>query len=264
MRRKTNHNDTDCSERDNVFIKLNESPCIESTDYTYEIPRTIFCERKEIANLSLDKLIDDAENWGTLYAVICIYWMERMLSPSCHTHEKRSHTSIAVRYEVKAERIDILLEQLFERIVLDESEQGDRKRVTVMNLSAQGKALGEELLTKHTSATLEHFYWKQEMPEEASAERFTWYEYKSDSGQNYSKEFEETLNKDWFMQYLIHTSGIALEATSLSQEELHKDCFVQYLVSHVKEVYLSVDPKMWSNKETSLGVNNRKQLFWNR
>ena len=246
-----------------MFTKLSSGPRIESAYFAYEMPRTIFCEGKADIEFSLDRLIKDKETWGTLYAVACIYWLEQVFPSRKHLSEC-PYSFTAVAYEVDEKWIVRLLEHLFEQIVIDKAEQGERRKVTVKNLSEQGKRLGGELFTKHTSAALEHFYWNREMPKEAPAERFTWYAYKPDVGQNYSKEFEETLDKDWFMQYLIHTSGIALEATSLSQKELDEDIFVQYLASHVKELYLSVNPKMWPDREKPSGVNNRKLLFWNR
>ncbi len=247
-----------------MFIKMNDTPSIQSQNHAYETPGTIFCDGKKAVNITLEQLIEDNENWGTLYAVVCIYWLERVF-PSKKAHAgKHSHSSIIIPYEVKTELIDTLLEQLFEKLVTDKSEQGDRRRVTVMNLSERGRLLGEELFTKHTSITLEHFYWNQEMPNEARAKQFEWYEYKPDGRQNDAKEFEESLDNDWFMQYLIQTPGMALEATSLSQKELNEDIFVQYLAGHAKELYLAVDPKIYPIVENPLYVKNRKQLFWNR
>ena len=246
-----------------MFIKREDSPYMESINYAYEMPKTIFCESKADNGISLDNLIADKETWGTLYAVICIYWIEQVF-PSRKRQSERSYSFTAVAYEVEERLIASLLEHLFEQIVIDRAEQGERRKVTVKNLSEEGKRLGEELFTKHTSTVLEHFYWNREMPEEEAEERFAWYEYKPDGGHKYSEEFEETMDSDWFMQYLIHTSGIALEATSLSRKELDEDIFVQYLASHVKELYLSVNPKMWPDRENPSGVNNRKLLFWNR
>lgn len=235
-------------------------PKFPESAYSNVKQKTIFCKSNLESTVSLDNLIHKKKNWGLLYSVACIYWLEQVLPFKKRSSSERAHTWSAVQIQVDTQFDISLAEHFFERLIISESEQGISRSITTINLSEQGRLLGKEMFTKQNSLTLEHFYWRHRMPKESPAETFEWYSYEPNCLYQLPKRFEEKMENDWLMQYFIQTPGSVLEATCLLQKELDDDIFIQYLANQGKKLYLSFDPKLYPNVDNPFGIQNRKQL----